>query len=70
MDVSKTAVILHPLAKDMLFKHYNPLRRIFSNILGQLETDYVAIALINSTNQLLLFSSNPSTERNIIEKEL
>lgn len=70
MDVSALNISLHPIAKELLFKHYQPLRRIFSDVLGQLETDYVSIALVNSSNQLFLFSSSPAADLNILEKEL
>lgn len=70
MDVTALEITPHPMAKELLFKHYHSLRRIFSNVLGQLETDYISISLINSSSQLLIFSSSPSAELNILEKEL
>lgn len=69
MDVSIN-IKLHPLANEYLFKYYNILRRIFSNVIGQLETDYLSIALIDETGQLIFLSSKPSIEQNLIEKKL
>ncbi|HAT1762285.1 TPA: flagellar biosynthesis protein FlgJ [Legionella pneumophila] len=70
MDVSAVTITLHPLAKDALFKDYQALRYIFSNVLGQVETDYLSIALIDEDGRLFFFSSHPSIEQNLIEKEL
>lgn len=50
MDVSAIPIRLHPGAKDYLFQHYQSLRRIFSDVLGQAETDYLSIALFNIHN--------------------
>ncbi|MFA6301663.1 MAG: flagellar biosynthesis protein FlgJ [Legionella sp.] len=70
MDVTAVDIKLHPLAIEYLFKHYAVLRRIFSDVLGQLETDYVSIGLIDRTGQLILLSSKPSIEQNLIDKNL
>lgn len=70
MDVTAVEVSLHPKAKEFLFEHYATLRRIFPNVLGQLETDYISIALINQISQIFFLSSKPSIEQNLIEKEL
>jgi hypothetical protein len=70
MDVTAVKIRLHPLAEDYLFKHYEILRRIFSDVLGQLETDYISIALIDQSGQLIFLSSKPSIEQNLIAKNL
>jgi len=70
MDVTAVQITLHPMAKELLFKHYVPLKRIFSDVLGQQETDYISIGLINAANQLIILSSNPGAEQNILEKHL
>ncbi len=70
MDVPVIEIKLHPRAKDFLFEHYVSLSKIFSNVLGLFETDYLSIALINQADQLFILSSNPSIEQNLIEKEL
>ncbi|KTD30430.1 flagellar biosynthesis protein FlgJ [Legionella maceachernii] len=46
------------------------MRKIFSDVLGQVETDYVSIALINQAGQIFFLSSKPSIEHNLIEKNL
>lgn len=70
MDVAAVEVILHPKAKNYLFEHFHTLRRIFSDVLGQVETDYLSIALVNEANQIFFLSSHPSIEQNLIEHNL
>ncbi|MFO9572978.1 flagellar biosynthesis protein FlgJ [Legionella pneumophila serogroup 1] len=70
MDVTAVEVKLHPKAKDFLFEHYITMRKVFSDVLGQVETDYASIALINQTGQIFFMSSNPAIEQNLIEKSL
>lgn len=70
MDIMDKDIRLHPLAGEYLFKYYGILRRIFSQVLGQLEIDYLSIGLIDNSGQLFLFSSQPSVEQNLIEKNL
>ena len=69
-DLSCTEVNLHPQAKDLLFEHYRTLLRIFREVLGHLEIDYMAIALLSRHNELLFFSSHPSIEYNLIEQNI
>lgn len=61
---------LHPTAKEFLFENYAIVRRIFSDVLGQLEIDYISIAMINDSAEVFFVSSNPSIEQNLIEKSL
>ncbi|HFL2713462.1 TPA: flagellar biosynthesis protein FlgJ [Legionella pneumophila] len=70
MDVTAVELRLHPKAKEFLFEHYAAIRKVFSDVLGQLETDYASIALINQTGQIFFLSSNPAIEQNLIEKNL
>lgn len=70
MDVTAVEVKLHPNAKDFLFEHFVTIRRVFSDVLGQVETDYASIALISQTGQIFFLSSKPSIEQNLIEKNL
>ncbi len=70
MDVTAVEVKLHPQAKEFLFEHYATIRKVFSDVLGQLETDYASIALINQSGQIFFMSSNPAIEQNLIEKSL
>ncbi len=69
-DVTAVEVTLHPKAKEFLFEHFATMRKVFSDVLGQVETDYISIALINQTGQIFFLSSNPSIEQNLIEKNL
>lgn len=70
MDVNTLAISLHPHAKDFLFQHYRTLTKIFSNVLGLLEIDYLSISLITPKHELLFLSSKPSIEANLIEHNL
>lgn len=70
MNLSCTTVILHPEAKVLLFEHYHTLKRLFNDVLGHLEVDYMAITLLNSQNELLFLSSKPAVEHNLIEHNL
>ncbi|PJE14686.1 MAG: flagellar biosynthesis protein FlgJ [Legionella sp.] len=70
MDVSVSAITLHPQAKTFLFEHYFTLKRVFSDVIGLLEIDYLSIALITRKNELLFFSSSPGIESNLIEHNL
>ncbi len=70
MDVTAVEVRLHPKAKEFLFEHFVIMRKVFSDVLGQVETDYASIALINHEGQIFFMSSNPSIEQNLIEKSL
>lgn len=70
MDVTDVEFRLHPKAKDYLFEHYITLRKIFSGVLGQVETDYLSIVFINQSNEIFFLSSKPSIEQNLIEKKI
>lgn len=70
MDVNEYKIRLHPRAKIFLFEHFATLRKLFSSVLGQQETDYFAIALINKSGVMFFLSSKPSIEQNLIEKGL
>ncbi len=70
MDVTAVKLRLHPKAHEFLFEHYAIVRKVFSDVLGQIETDYISIALINSSQQVFFLSSKPSIEQNLIENHL
>jgi len=69
-DVTAVEVTLHPKAKEFLFELFVTMRKVFSDVLGQVETDYISIALINPTDQIFFLSSKPSIEQNLIERNL
>ena len=68
--MNTSEITLHPQASDLLFKHYRVIARIFRNVLGQIEIDYMAIALLTLKNELLFFSSRPGIEWGMIEHNL
>lgn len=70
MDLSCTKINLHPQAAAFLFQHFQVTRRIFNDVLGHLEIDYMGIALLNPKNELLFLSSKPSFEQNLIENNI
>ena len=70
MNLSCSKIKLHPQANVFLFQHYRTLRKIFHDVLGHLEIDYMAIALLNAQNELLFLSSDPAIECNLIEHNL
>ncbi len=70
MSLCDSIVTLHPQAHDFLFKDYRILRRIFEDVLGQLELNYISINLLTVKNELLFLSSKPSLEHNLIENQL
>lgn len=65
-DVTAVDVTLHPKAKEFLFEHFVTIRKVFSDVLGQVETDYISIALIKQMGQIFFLSSKPSIEQNLI----
>lgn len=70
MDFRYSNIKLHEEATTILFRHYRTFTKIFQDILGLLEIDYMSITLITSENKLLFLSSKPSIETNLIEKNL
>lgn len=66
MDVTAVPLELHPNAESFLFEHFVAVRKIFSDEIGQLETDYLSITLINPQHQVFFFSSHPSIQQNLI----
>ncbi len=63
-------ITLHPQAKELLFTHFRTLIKIFNDVLGHLEVDYMAIALLTARNELMFLSSTRAIESNLIEQNL
>jgi hypothetical protein len=70
MESSYSNITLHPEAGEFLFLHYRSMVRIFTEVLGLFELDYIAIALLTPEDKLLFLSSRPSIECNLIENDL
>ena len=70
MEASHSKIELHPQAGDFLFQHYRSLLRIFNDVIGLFELDYISITLLNPQDKLLFLSSMPSIEYNLIENDL
>ncbi len=69
MDIGKH-ITLHSEARNFLFQYFPVLRRIFHDVLGHAETDYISIALISDKHEILFLSSKPSIEENLIGQKL
>lgn len=67
---ARIKIQLHPGAKDFLFSHFATVGRVFSDVLGQLDIEYISIALINENGEIFFLSSHPSIDLNLIEKQL
>ncbi len=67
--MDSSTITLHSQARDLLFKHYQVISRIFRDVIGQFEIDYISIALLTPNTELLFFSSRPSVDWNIIERD-
>lgn len=65
--MENSTITVHPLAESILFSHYRDIRKVFYDVLGQLEIDYLCIALLTIKNELLFFSSSPSIEQNMLK---
>ena len=39
-SMTDSTITLHPQARDLLFKYFRVIARIFRDVLGQLEIDY------------------------------
>lgn len=66
--MDSSTITLHSQARDLLFKHYQVIARIFRDVIGQFEVDYISIALLTPKAELLFFSSRPSVDWNIIDR--
>jgi len=57
---------LHDDLLDILFKHKKDISLKLSDIRGMFNIDHVSINILNSRNELIIFSSTPSVEFNLI----
>lgn len=62
--------ILHHNITDILFNHKKEILNKFLDIKGLHFIDHIAIILINPKNEIIVFSSTPSVEYNLLIKEL
>lgn len=66
----KASCIVHPRAQEILFEQKRKISKIFREVIGHYEMDHLSIAVIKKNNELFFFSSTPSIEFNLIEKNL
>lgn len=72
-DINETIsnrVKLHANLLDILFKHRTEILLRLSDIRGLLQIDHISMNIINSDNQLAIFSSTPSVEFNLVMQGL
>ncbi|MFY7697712.1 MAG: hypothetical protein ACOVQX_02690 [Legionella sp.] len=70
MHEIKHPTTLNPQLLDLLFAHKGSVSTIFSDVLGLLNLDHIAIAYLNHKQQLTIFSSTPSLEFNLFNSPL
>lgn len=63
-------VSLHPDIANILFRHRKQVSLQMSNIIGIHHIDYVSYSIITPNNYLVIFSSTPSVEYNLMQLNL
>jgi len=63
-------ISVHPEIENILFRHRKQISLEMSNIIGIHHIDYVSYSIITPRNQLVIFSSTPSVEHNLIHLNL
>lgn len=61
---------LHGDMLEVLFKYKNKIYNRFDDVRGTFLIDHLAINVINSNKQVLIFSTTPSVEYNLISQDL
>lgn len=70
MDNSRNDLAPHPQFLEVLFAFKNKVSNVFRDVLGIHEINHIALTRINSTNQILTFSSTPAMEFNLFNSPL
>ena len=60
----------HPDILQILFAHRKCITKIFTDIIGFYDIDYISITIVNPSKEAIIFSSIPSIEYNLINKNL
>ena len=68
MDLIDSEIKIHPQAAELLFSHFRTIAKLFMDVIGQFEVDYMTIGVLTRKNELLFFSSSPSKDWCSIEK--
>ncbi len=61
---------LHPNILEALFKHQSEITLKLSNVRGLFKLEHIAIIILNTHDEIIVFSSTPAVEFNLLEKEL
>lgn len=65
-----TSTYIHPNIIDILFKHKSEISRKLSDLKGLYFIDHVALSLINPDHEMVIFSTTPSVEFNLLAQGL
>lgn len=69
-NIAAHSVNLHPDVLTILFEHRRYIKTIFLNIRGLYEVDHLALTLIDPEGTIIVFSSTPNIEYNLIHQNL
>lgn len=61
---------LHPDILNILYENRCLVKKKFSEVIGFYEIDHISVTIINPSNEIVIFSSTPSIEYNLITQEL
>ena len=70
MNLSCTTITLHPQTQNVLLKYFRTQVKLFADVLGHFEIDYMAITLLNAQKELLFLSTRPAIELKLIQENL
>lgn len=63
-------MILHPKILEALFKNQREISLKLSNIKGLFKIEHIAMIILTPDDEIIVFSSTPAVEFNLIEKNL
>ena len=69
-DANTKATCIHPNIFDILFKHKSEISRKLSDLKGLYFIDHVALSFINPEREMVIFSTTPSVEFNLLAQGL
>lgn len=70
MENSPQKVVIHPRFFETLFADKRFVSGVFNDVLGLYQINHIAITRIDSSQQLLTFSSKPALEFNLFNSKL
>jgi hypothetical protein len=70
LSTQKQAITLHPEVIEILFENRPYVKKVFSNLRGLHGITHMAMACIDPSDELMVFSSTPTIEYNLIHQNL